>query len=149
MRNAAAGSMNHRPSQLRLAASVVHALDRASGAVGALRAMSVMANAPDLSPFSLHLPLEGGGRRALARREGVTAVPHSQRRTCCAAVTPPRTAFGSPTLPLQGRVKCLPINSLQLPLGDLDHAFGLLAAGAVARKHVEKHEIRHRTRGLF
>src|SRR6266436_2732139 len=27
---------------------------------------------------------------------------------CGAAVTPPRTAFGSPTLPLQGRVRTLP-----------------------------------------
>src|SRR6266436_6678940 len=102
--------MNHSPSKLRLVASAVHALDRASGMVP-LRAMSVMVNAPDLnlSPSrffrgTLHLPLEGGGRRALARREGVTAVPNSRDRKCCAAVTPPRTTFGGPTLPPQGRV---------------------------------------------
>src|SRR6266446_6352155 len=47
----------------------------------------------------------GGGRPAQAGRVGVTAVPQNppglSRGT---AATPPRTAFGSPTLPLQGRV---------------------------------------------
>jgi len=51
-----------------------------------------------------HLPLEGGSRTALAVREGVTAVQQFQRRIRCTAVTPPRTAFAGPTLPLQGRM---------------------------------------------
>src|SRR5258708_23609220 len=51
-----------------------------------------------------HLPLEGGGRPAPAGPVGVTAAP--QIRSGClggAAATPPRTAFRTPTLPLQGR----------------------------------------------
>src|SRR5258708_3374420 len=34
----------------------------------------------------------------------------------CAAVTPPRTAFGSPTLPLQGRVNKKPTRRPSMPL---------------------------------
>ncbi len=60
----------------------------------------------------LHLPLEGGEPapdlirgRPRSGRVGVTAAQKFRRRACCAAATPPRTAFGSPTLPLQGRVQ--------------------------------------------
>src|SRR5215471_15496927 len=112
MRNAAAGSMNHAPSQLRLAASVDQALVLSlpacggGGAVADSRAKSVIANAPDSfdhlrSPQHASLP-PGGGCRALARREGVAVVRHLRRGMCCAAVTPPRTAFGGPTLPFRG-----------------------------------------------
>jgi hypothetical protein len=55
-----------------------------------------------------HLPLEGGGGLASAGREGVTALPIDRIAVIsCAARIPPGTAFGSPILPLQGRVaKC-------------------------------------------
>jgi hypothetical protein len=59
----------------------------------------------------VHLPLEGGEPapdlirgRPRSGRVGVTAAQQFRRRVCCAAATPPQTAFGSPTLPLQGRV---------------------------------------------
>jgi hypothetical protein len=44
---------------------------------------------------------------------------------------------------VNGRV-ALTINPLQLPLRDLDGALGVLAAGAIAREHVDQHEIRNR-----
>src|SRR5262249_39377867 len=102
-------------------------------------------SAPEPPPrlFAAPLPSPPGGAPlpAFSRTRGKSWVGagrgHLYFGTERAARPPPTPdcLSASPTLPFRG--EALPVNPLQLPLCDLDRALGLLAAGAVARKHVD------------
>src|SRR5882762_9800925 len=116
--------MNHSPSQLRLVASAVHELDRASGAVTALRAMSVMGS---VRPQRYHRPRiispHPEERRFLAvRLEGwqlarPRLLPSFETAAQEGGLLRMRT-FNSSQRSKAGDEGASAINPLQLPLGD-------------------------------
>src|SRR5437899_1986101 len=101
--------MNHKPSQLRLAASAAHALGWALAAVGALRAMSVMRSVRLVGFISPRRasPPPGGGRspRSCAAGGGDSGASFAaQDMLRCCHPTPDHLRWSDPPPSGEGEV---------------------------------------------